>query len=341
MHTSLFSLNNGILGAADLQSVIDIIRRDGTVVIPTETVYGLAANALSSDAIQKIFIAKGRPSDNPLIVHIASENDISHYVQMPSKQAQQLMAHFWPGPLTLICQKKENIPPSVTAGRNTVAIRVPANPVMIQCIEASGVPLAAPSANISTRPSATDFRSVYEDLYGKVDAIIDGGVCDLGLESTVVDVTVSPFVILRPGYITQQAIEAVIGEQCEIFSSVSHESVVKSPGMKYKHYAPHTPLTVISGDTSAEILKHTKRLIAQFEKNNKKVLLMSTVYTDSYDTPYHQKLGSDLHDIARNLFMILRNADHMEIDHILFEPVPKQGIGIAIMNRLEKAAQKE
>lgn len=325
-----------------IQKAAQIIKMGGLVVFPTETVYGLGANALKAKAVRGIFKAKGRPADNPLIVHIADKRDIFRLAKNIPKEALILAKKFWPGPLTLILEKKKIIPFEVTAGRETVAIRMPANKVALALIRASGVPVAAPSANLAGKPSPTNAGHVAKDLGDRVDLIIDGGKTKIGLESTVLDLTQRPFAILRPGGITKEQIEKVVGG-VGVWKAGS-KSVVKSPGMKYRHYAPKAKLILVEYNNKAEAAEIIKKLIRENKKQQKRVGVMAVSETrNSYpEADLVLTLGSrnNLKVIARNLFKTLRIFDENKIDIILAEGFPEKGIGQAIMNRLSKAADK-
>jgi len=325
-----------------IKNAAEIIKKGGLVVFPTETVYGLGANALNAKAVKKIFKAKGRPADNPLIVHIADKKSILILAKNISEEAFILAEKFWPGPLTLILEKKTIVPPEVTAGNKTVAIRMPDNKTALALIKAAGVPVAAPSANLAGKPSPTNAGHVAKDLEDRVDLILDGGQTKIGLESTVLDLTQKPFAILRPGGISQEQIEKVIGKVN--FWKAGSKSVVKSPGMKYRHYAPRAKLILIDYNNKERAEEIIKKLIKENKEKKAKVGVMATDETrSSYpEADLILTLGSrkNLKIIARNLFKTLRIFDENKIDIILAEGFPEKGIGQAIMNRLSKAADK-
>src|SRR6056297_1218841 len=309
---------------------------------PTETVYGLGANALKAKAVNKIFKAKGRPSDNPLIAHIASDKQLPELIagDIP-ETVKKLIKRFWPGPLTIIFNKSKLVPDITTAGLNTVAVRMPSHPVALALIQKVNLPLAAPSANSSGFPSPTKAEHVYNDLNGKIPLIVDGGICNIGVESTVVEIKDKAVNILRPGGITKEMIKAVLGVnyQVETVNQVEVKTP-KSPGMKYKHYAPNTPLWIVKKDNINRVLK-------QKETNNKKTLLLlshETLNSLDLDTVNAsvKDIGSikDLGYIAKQLFNLLREADQNDFELILIEEVPNKEIGEAVMNRLKKAAVK-
>lgn len=325
-----------------IQKAAETIRKGGLVVFPTETVYGLGANALSSKAVRSIFKAKGRPSDNPLIVHIADKKSLSLLAKNIPQEAYLLAREFWPGPLTLVLEKNKIIPKEVTAGHKTVAVRLPANKTALALIRASGVPIAAPSANLAGRPSPTSARHAAEDLGEKADLILDAGQTKIGLESTVLDLTQKPFLILRPGEITKEQIEKIIGKV--EFWKADPRSIAKSPGMKYRHYAPKAKLFLIKHDNAIGLAAVVKKLIRKHKNRGEKIGAMAT-----QETSYLYKeadlillLGSrnNLKVIAKNLFKTLRLFDENKIDVILAESFPEKGLGRAIMNRLAKAADR-
>ncbi|TNF07310.1 MAG: threonylcarbamoyl-AMP synthase [Bacillota bacterium] len=331
-----------IIKAKDLKHKINqsliyqTIKAGHTVVFPTETVYGIGGDAINKFAVNEIYKAKGRPSDNPLIMHIARKQDVYLYAKNISKQAKQLMRVFWPGPLTLIFDKKDIVPLETTGGLETVAMRYPDHPIAKQIIKIAKTPLAAPSANISGKPSSTKFKHVFEDLNGRVDIIIDGGDSMIGIESTVIDVTQKIPVILRPGFITQEMIERVLGIKITDASLDHISDKVKSPGMKYTHYKPKGEVILLDG--SPELMK--RYIHEHSEKNMKQTLICSDELASFFDDPLVKPIGSihRLDLIAKNLFSALRDMDDLGIDIIYVELFPQTHIGHAIMNRLLKAS---
>lgn len=319
-----------------------IIKNGGLVVFPTETVYGLGADALNEEACKKIFIAKGRPQDNPLIVHVA-DFDISKYVKNVPEMAQKLMEAFWPGPLTIIMEKSHLISGTVTAGLDSVAIRMPSNKVARRLIELSGVPIAAPSANLSGRPSPTTIEHCIEDLSGRVDAIIGGEKCEVGLESTVVDTTGDVATILRPGGITKEMLEDVIGRveiDPAIMKKPDSNFKPKAPGMKYRHYAPKSPMVIVRG-RDEDVINYINKRVEELEKEDKRAGIMAVDETmERYRGGFKISVGSRKQPgiIAANLFDSLREFDKIGIDYIFAEGFSEEGLGLAIMNRLKKAA---
>lgn len=319
-----------------LQEAAKLLRENEAVAFPTETVYGLGANAMDDEAIAKIFEAKGRPSDNPLIVHIGTKSQLDGIVKEIPPVAEKLMAHFWPGPLTIILPRKEGISERVAAGLNTVGVRMPDHPVALALIEEANVPVAAPSANRSGRPSPTLASHVYEDLNGKIAGIVDGGATGVGVESTVIDCTSTVPTILRPGGITKEQLEAVIGTVSLDPALKDEKEKPKSPGMKYTHYAPKAPLSIVEG--SREFIQ---QLVDEKKEEGFKVGVLTTEeYQHVYNADVILSCGvrSDLASVATKLYDVLRTFDASEVDVIFSESFPNEGIGNAIMNRLTKAA---
>ncbi len=324
---------------AVLSEAAAIIRKGGLVAFPTETVYGLGANALDGEALSGIFKAKGRPGDNPLIVHIASLEELHPLVAEIPPLALQLAEAFWPGPLTMIFRKSAIIPQEITCGLPTVAVRFPAHPVAVGLIKAAGRPIAAPSANTSGRPSPTKATHVAEDLTGKIDMLIDGGPCAVGLESTVIDMTVTPPCILRPGGVTPEMLEAVIGTvQGHGLVVKETHGAPKAPGMKYTHYAPVAPVTVVCGPAKGVAAYIQEQANAQPGQTG----ILATAQTmNQYGSACFVHCLGDRNrpeTIAAGLFDALRTCDLHGVDRIFAEGFETTGIGLAIMNRLLKAA---
>ncbi|GAA0728246.1 L-threonylcarbamoyladenylate synthase [Clostridium malenominatum] len=320
-----------------------IVREGGLVVFPTETVYGLGANALDGEAVKKIFKAKGRPQDNPLIVHIADVGSIKPLVKEIPEIAKSLMEKFWPGPLTIILKKSELIPLETSAGLDSVGIRMPSNIIAAKLIEESKVPIAAPSANISGRPSPTDMERCIEDLFGKVDYIIGGEKCDFGLESTVVDCTEYPPCVLRPGGVTLEMLQEIdenIYIDPAILKKIDETFKPKAPGMKYRHYAPKAPLYIIQGQRD-KVVEKINSMVEEYKKENKMIGVIATEETkDLYKDALVISLGSikDMKTLGKNLFETLRVFDDKGVHEIFSECFEEKGIGIAIMNRLKKSS---
>lgn len=327
-----------------------ILASGGTVAFPTETVYGLGANALEVESIKKIFAAKGRPSDNPLILHIGYQSEVEQLIESLTPIASQLMEAFWPGPLTLVMKKSERVPDIATGGLDTVGVRMPQHPIALELIRLAGVPIAAPSANISGKPSPTIGKHVVEDLEGKVDCIITSGHSVVGLESTVLDITGDVPMILRPGGITKEDLESVIGQvhldpTLEKTKALSGDIKPRSPGMKYTHYSPKAQVVVVDGDYE-KMVKMIKILSIEYNNEGKRVGIMcskesETAFNDTRDGfSVLKTTGSRvmLEDVAASVFRLLRDFDEDQVDVILAESYPDEGIGKAIMNRLNKSA---
>lgn len=330
-------------GGYNVERAGEIIRQGGLVAFPTETVYGLGGNGLNPSAARAIYQAKGRPSDNPLILHIASREDLQPLVSQVTEAAERLMDAFWPGPMTLIFHKSSIVPLETTGGLETVAVRMPSHPIAAAFIRAAGVPIAAPSANTSGRPSPTRASHVWEDLRGKIEMILDGGEVGIGLESTIIDLTDQIPTILRPGYITQGMIEAVVG--CTELDKASlgqmSEAVrPKAPGMKYRHYAPKAEMTLVSG-RGENVCARLAQLANESVKAGKKVRIICTEETISC-FPGIDAVSAGLRGqpetVAHNLFRLLREADQDQVEVLLSETFEETELGQAIMNRLLKAA---
>lgn len=320
----------------------EIIKQGGTVAFPTETVYGLGANALNEEAIAKIFTAKGRPQDNPLIVHIADIEQLYGLVESVPERALDLMDRFWPGPLTIIFNRSSKVPDRITGGLSTVAIRMPQHKIALELIKAAALPIAAPSANTSGRPSPTDSCHVIEDLMGKIDMIIDGGSTGIGVESTVLDISSEIPVILRPGGVTKEDLLTIF-PRVEFDPALEQNSEIlipKSPGQKYRHYSPKAKMIIVKGelkDTTDEINK----LAEKYTKDGMRVGIMATEQTkESYNADNVLVVGDRerLITISMNLFKTLREFDKLNVDIILAEAINEDGLGKAIMNRMRKAA---
>lgn len=325
--------------AASFEEAAQLINAGEVVGFPTETVYGLGADATNAEAVKKIFCAKGRPGDNPLIVHIASKEDISEVIrgEMPP-WAKELADAYWPGPLTMIFDKGKNIPEAVTAGLDSVAVRIPAHEDARKLIALSQKPIAAPSANLSGRPSPTTAKHVFDDMNGRIPMIIDGGESDVGLESTVLDVRVRPVKVLRPGGVTPRMIADVVGE-VEVAGSVMRPlkegETVLSPGMKYKHYAPEGSLVIVKGarDKVSEAINEM-----YVSTEGEKCILALEGNLSLYEGKNVYSLGRTPEEMAHRLFDALRKMDEMGVKAIFSEAVDAEGIGLAVMNRLGRAA---
>lgn len=325
----------------DLISLFANMLADGkTVIFPTETVYGLGANALDEDAATKIYQAKGRPSDNPLLVHVADKEDVYDLVENVDDRAKLLMDKFWPGPLTIVFKKKAIIPDRTSGGLDTVAIRMPSDQVARDLIRQAGVPIAAPSANISGRPSPTKPEHIIRDMDGRVDGILVGGPCNYGVESTIVDLSDDIAMVLRPGSVTLEMLREVLG-QVDLDPSLKNKDdnvKAKAPGMKYKHYSPQAQVYIVKAD---DLEGFAERVDSLCEDNAKKGLKIG-VMTMNYDQHSYQAkvfdLGGSYTEVAKNLFDSLISLDRESIDIAYVPYFEERGIGVAIMNRLKKAA---
>ena len=321
-----------------------IIKKGGTVAFPTETVYGLGADALNPDAVRKIFEAKARPPDNPLIVHISSKEHLQDLVADIPERAFDLMDAFWPGPLTLIFKRKEIVPDIITAGLDTVAVRMPDNSIALLLIEESGTPIAAPSANLSGMPSPTTAQHVIADLDGRIDAVIDGGAVKIGVESTVVDMTSGIPAILRPGGIGIDEIRDVIGEVVIGYPDrlLEEGEVARSPGMKYTHYSPETRMVLVAGE---HVVDRACEFVSDYHGRGLRVGLLATEETAEHviaDEIFILGMRDDLAMVASNLFAGLRYLDGRNVDVIIADgSMSDDGIGAAVLNRLRKAADDE
>lgn len=339
METKLLSDSN-----EDIEIAAEILKSGGLVAFPTETVYGLGGDALMPEASKKIYAAKGRPSDNPLIVHIADIASVDDLAEEVPEKAKLLMEAFWPGPLTIILNKKEAVPKETTGGLNTVAIRMPSHPAAMELIKKSGVYIAAPSANTSGRPSPTMAEHVADDLSGRIEAIIDGGLVGIGIESTIVDMTGEIPTILRPGYITKRMLEGIVGE-VEIDKAIIEPDPnlrPKAPGMKYTHYAPAGTLTIVEdANTPDKVTENVIREINRLAAEKEKVAVLTTAdNAHLYTAENKVLLGEEGNGktVATRLYSALRECDKLGVEYIYSEGFDRDELGGAIMNRLLKAA---
>ncbi len=346
METRLIKVNPRQPRRDKIHAAAEIIERGGVVAFPTETVYGLGANALNPGAVEKIFEAKGRPADNPLIVHIARKKGVYELAEEVSDKAEELMDRYWPGPLTLILRKSEIVPEITTGGLDTVAIRMPDHCVALSLISEAKVPIAAPSANISGTPSPTTAKHVMKDLNGRIDAILDGGPTRIGVESTVIDLTSDPPTILRPGGVTLEELQSVRGDielrpTCaKIRKGVKMKA--RSPGMKYRHYAPEAELILVEGDFNV-VAREIQEIADASKKDGKRVGIIATEESAvRYKAEILKVIGSrnDLATVARNLFETLRMLDERGVDVIIAEGFGSKGLGLCVMDRLRKAADR-
>ena len=334
-------MNTKRLTEHDIDEAAAILLDGGLLGIPTETVYGLGANGLNEDAVAHIFEAKGRPQDNPLILHIPDASWLERYCKDIPLTAYQLAEAYWPGPMTMILKRKNIVPDAVTAGLDTVGMRCPAHPLCRAIIAASGVPVAAPSGNTSGRPSPTTAQHMLEDMDGKIDAIVDGGPCSVGVESTIIDLTETPARLLRPGGITLEQLEAVLGEVAvdpAVTRLMGAGEQPKAPGMKYRHYAPKAPVTVVTGDP-----KKSAEYIAAHAGAEDGIICFDEflpLFTRRSETRPVMDLGpaGDKEEQARHIFDALRSFDHTSVPAIWAQCPDTTGIGLAIANRLNKAA---
>ncbi|MGN0161154.1 MAG: L-threonylcarbamoyladenylate synthase [Lachnospiraceae bacterium] len=321
-----------------------ILKDGGLVAFPTETVYGLGADAMNPQASAKIYAAKGRPSDNPLIIHIADVDALNDLCEEVPKKALLLAKKFWPGPLTMVLRKKENVPKTTTGGLDTVAIRMPNHPVALELIRTSGVYVAAPSANLSGRPSPTRAEHVLQDMDGRIEMILDGGSVEIGIESTIVDLTEEEPVILRPGYITREMLSEVVGPVSidpAVALGVKKDVKPKAPGMKYRHYAPRGELVIVE---SCEAQKAVAAINALVQKSKEEGKITGVLTTDEnrefYQADHILSVGSRDSEISisSHLFDVLRKFDDLGTEAIYSEGFSRENVGYAIMNRLMKAA---
>lgn len=327
----------------ELLEAAKILRDGGLVAFPTETVYGLGANALNEEAAKKIYAAKGRPSDNPLIAHISSMDELPVLAREIPEAAKKLAKAYWPGPLTMIFPKQERVPAGTTGGLDTVAVRMPSDPVAKALIRLAGVPVAAPSANTSGRPSPTRAEHVIEDMDGKIEMILDGGPVGIGVESTIVDVSGPVPTLLRPGAVTMEMLQETLGRveiDPAILGPVGKDVRPKAPGMKYRHYAPKADMTLVEGEQAA-VAAYINRAVKEAKEAGKTAGIICTEESRGlYPEGIIEVIGSREHEetVAHNLFAVLRDFDERQVDCIYSESFSGHSLGQAIMNRLSKAA---
>lgn len=343
MQTRVVKIDPSNIDENAIQEAAALIASGELVAFPTETVYGLGADALHPEASKKIYAAKGRPSDNPLIVHICKFEELESIAKLVPPQARKLADAFWPGPLTMIVWKNDKVPYETTGGMDTVAIRMPNHPIALKLIEQSGCLIAAPSANTSGKPSPTEAAHVALDLDGKIPMILDGGPVGIGIESTIIDLTEDMPMILRPGYITQQMLEDVLGEEVKIDPGIIESDSLtkpKAPGMKYKHYAPKADLVLVDGDADKVVRKINELVQAKKDAGQKVGVIATDETKDLYQADIVVSIGAreDEDAIAKHLYKILREFDDWNVDAIYSESFATPRIGQAIMNRLLKAA---
>ncbi len=342
MDTKIVTIDGTLADEEKIKNAGAVIKAGGLVAFPTETVYGLGGDALNPDSAEKIYAAKGRPSDNPLIVHICKIEDLTTIAKEIPQTAYALAERFWPGPFTMIFHKADCVPASTTGGLDTVAVRMPAHETAIKLIASAGGFVAAPSANLSGRPSPTIARYVMEDMQGRIDMILDGGESDIGLESTILDMTAKVPMILRPGYVTKQMLAEVLGEVAadQTLMQGDTKEPPKAPGMKYRHYAPKGKLIIIEGNEE-KVLAYINRQITKDRAAGLKSGVIATAATaESYLADSIKNVGSRENEsaVAKQLFRILREFDDEKVSVIYAEAFARRGMGQAIMNRLLKAA---
>ncbi|KXA93204.1 tRNA threonylcarbamoyladenosine biosynthesis protein [candidate division MSBL1 archaeon SCGC-AAA259E17] len=345
VETTILKVDPKKIDTKKIRTAAKAIQEGKLVAFPTETVYGLGANALEEEAVSRIFEAKGRPADNPLIVHIAEEDSVNILAKHVPENAGKLMDKFWPGPMTLIMPKSDLVPGVTTANLDTVAIRMPSHPVARALIKEANLPIAAPSANLSGRPSPTSAKHVLDDLSGRIEVVIDGGKTGYGVESTVISLSESIPTVLRPGPLPVEELSKILGE-VKISSIAKAEtpeeiSEAKSPGMKHEHYSPKSEVLVVEGTPPKRVTSKIQEMATKYDREEKKVGILATEETaEKYEVGTVKVVGKRRkpETVAENLFRILREFDDEGIDIILAEGLETAGIGLAIMNRLRKAA---
>jgi L-threonylcarbamoyladenylate synthase len=342
--TLVLKVDSKELTMEKIRIAADFIKKGGLVAFPTETVYGLGADALNSKAVLALFEAKKRPLDNPPIVHVGNVKDVYRLVKEVPSKAEKLMKNFWSGPLTLIFKRSNIVPDATVAGLDTIAIRMPRHNVALALLRESGCPIAAPSANLAGKPSPTTAKHVLDDLNGRIDAVLDAGPTQIGVESTVLDITVDPPQILRPGGTSYEVLKKILGRVELHPVAVADRELpvekVRSPGVKHKHYAPNADLIVVEGQVAAVVDK-VRELAESYKRKGDKVGVLATDETAGYyKADIVKSLGSrnDLTVIAKNLFRLLREFDSESVGVIIAEGIPPEGLGLAVMNRLRKAS---
>ncbi|GAB3044846.1 L-threonylcarbamoyladenylate synthase [Virgibacillus ainsalahensis] len=319
-----------------IKEAAELLKHGETVAFPTETVYGLGADATSEAAVSKIFRAKGRPEDNPLIAHIASQEQLKELVGNVHSYVDKLIKAFTPGPLTFVLPSNGTCAMNVTAGLPTIGVRMPDHPVALQLLQYCDIPIAAPSANISGKPSPTTAQHVWDDLYGKIAGVLNGGPTGVGVESTVIDCTQDIPIILRPGGVTKEQLEEVVGTVMVDPALANKEDKPKAPGMKYKHYSPEVPLWLVDGEP-----EKIQQMIYKEQENNRRVGVLATNnMAGLLEADEKISLGKDATEIAAHLYEALRTFKEGDVDIIICEAFSEEGIGQAVMNRLKKAASE-
>lgn len=339
MKTRVIKINPKNPKKSDIVKCSSVLRKGGIVAFPTETVYGVGADGLNTKAVKKIFKAKNRPADNPLIFHIAEKSEINRLSKNIPKIANELIGKFWPGPLTLIFLKSKIVPKVATGGQNTVAIRMPSGKIALELIRNLGNPIVAPSANLFGKPSPTTTKHVIDDLDGKVDIIINGGRTDIGIESTVLDLSSKTPTILRPGKVSISKLKKVIKNVKYDPSLLGKKTklISKSPGMKYRHYSPNAQFILIKGKKTESNIK-INSLIKKFIKKNMRVGLINYKPKISSTLITTKNIGTTSEKIAKNIFRVFREFDEKNVDVIIMKEINEEELGFAVMNRLKKAA---
>lgn len=341
---SKYSNQTKQINEKEIKEAAEYIKNGEIVLFPTETVYGLGANAMNEQAVKKIFEAKGRASDNPLIVHVSNLNMLEQIVENIGKIETELIQKFWPGPLTIIFSRKSEqiIPNITTANLNTVGVRMPSNQIAQKLIKYAGVPIAAPSANVSGKPSGTKLEDIMQEFDGKVAYMIDGGFVDIGVESTVIQVKQNVIHLLRPGKITKEQLEQIAPVEVDshVLGKVEKSEVVASPGMKYRHYAPNTKCMMVYSKNPQKMIHKINEIIAEKEKQNQSVLVLGRKqHLAQYQTSQKWNMGETLEEVAKNIFTMLRQVDKENVDLVIIEGVGQEELGLAITNRLIRACE--
>ncbi len=340
--TKIIKISQDAPEPSKIRSAAVIIKKGGLVAFPTETVYGLGADALNPEAVKKIFNAKARPADNPLIIHIAEKKQVYEIAEKVPKAAEKLMNKFWPGPLTIILKKTGKVPSIITGGLGKVAIRMPKSKIALALINKSGKKIAAPSANSFGRPSPTSAQHVILDLKGKIDMIIDGGNTEIGLESTVIDMSTATPVLMRPGKVTLEQLEEQLGRVIvhpAILGKKKKVRIAESPGLKYKHYAPRAELVLVYGSKS-RIKEKMQQIADDYRNKGKKVGIISCSKSHCYAADCVKFAGNTQESFAKCLFSLFREFDKTDVDVIIVSGTEEKSLGLAVMNRLRKASTR-
>ncbi|MDK6028677.1 L-threonylcarbamoyladenylate synthase [Ignisphaera sp. 4213-co] len=345
--TKVFRIDINNIDEDAIRECCEIVLSGGIVVFPTETVYGLGASAFNGEAVKKVFIAKNRPMDNPLIVHISNKKQLYEVADEIPEKILKAVEILWPGPFTLLLKKGSRVASEATANLPTVAVRIPAHPVALKLIDCTG-PIAAPSANISGRPSPTTGFHVMVDMFGRANAIIDSGETIYGVESTIVDATTKPMKLLRPGAMPIEKISEALGEEIIVTQEsrgLAESEKALAPGMKYKHYSPETPIILVEYSNQNKMVSTVTKIAEELKKAGRRIAVIASTETANMYTTYTDKIivyGSrkNIFEIAKNLFKILRELDREGVEIAIAEGVEEKGLGLAVMNRLRKASTK-